>query len=104
MRQNLQFRQTSRGPELARRASACHLDSTVWWDYIGCGTIPEPGSGDFDSDGDMDLRDLYFFDECLASSGPGVEPGPGCVWANMDQDNDVDFRDFALFQLAFTGP
>lgn len=73
------------------------------WDYVRYGVIPQSGSGDFDSDGDVDLRDFYFFDECLANGGADTEVGPGCVWADMDQDNDVDFHDVALFQLAFTG-
>ncbi|MCH7526818.1 MAG: hypothetical protein IID39_05220, partial [Planctomycetes bacterium] len=78
--------------------------STNEWDYVRYGTIPEPGSGDYDSDHDLDIRDFYFFNECLANGGPDTEAGPGCRWADIDQDNDVDFHDFALFQLAFTGP
>jgi hypothetical protein len=88
---------------IAFRVQPWFLENTTQWDYVRLGTIPQPGSGDFDSEGDVDLRDFYFFDECLTNGGPGVEAGPGCLWADMDQDGDVDFHDFSLFQLAFTG-
>jgi hypothetical protein len=90
-------------PRLNIRAKSKFVDSTAIWDYIRYGEIPVEGSGDFDSEGDVDLRDFYFFDECLTNGGPGVDAGPGCLWADMDMDNDVDFHDLGLFQLAFTG-
>ena len=73
------------------------------WDYVRYGTIAADGSGDFDSDADVDLRDFRYFDECMAGSGPGIDAGPGCRWADMDGDDDVDFADYRAFQLAFTG-
>ena len=80
-----------------------YLDNTTQWDYIRFGVIPVEGSGDFDSDGDLDLTDWYFFEECLTNGGPDTEAGPGCLWADIDQDGDVDFGDLGLVQLAFTG-
>ncbi|MCH7721349.1 MAG: hypothetical protein IH988_10250 [Planctomycetes bacterium] len=84
------------------RAKAWYLESTTQWDYIRYGTIPEPGSGDFDSDDDVDLDDYYFFQDCV--TGPNIDAGPGCVWADFDGDSDVDLIDFGHFQANFTGP
>ncbi|MEE9297334.1 MAG: hypothetical protein V3W34_20530 [Phycisphaerae bacterium] len=84
-------------------ASAAIEDSITRWNYVRFG---RPGqAGDWDSDGDLDLDDFYFFHECLADrgNGPNVPTDPGCLWADMDGDGDVDFHDFSLFQLAFTG-
>ena len=89
-------------PSINWRAKSAFLESTVKWDYIRYGVIPET-PGDFDSDGDWDLRDYKYFAECAADSGPGGDTGPGCRWADMDGDNDVDLIDFGLFQAAFTG-
>ncbi len=91
----------SSSPELAFRARSVFVDSVTEWDYIRWGEIPTPGSGDFDSEGDVDTRDFFYFDECLKNGGPEADAGPGCTWADMDQDGDVDFRDFAEFQLIF---
>ena len=63
------------------------------------GVIPADGSGDFDSDDDVDLDDYYFFQDCVTD--PNTDAGPGCVWA--DFDFDVDLIDFSHFQAAFTG-
>ncbi len=79
------------------------LESTTMWDYIRYGKIPTEGTGDFNNSGTVELDDFYFFHECLSNSGPGADAGPGCRWADMDQDSDVDFHDLGLFQLAFTG-
>ena len=48
------------------RAKAKFSASTTRWDYIRFGTMPVDGSGDFDSDGDHDLRDFYFLHECIS--------------------------------------
>lgn len=59
--------------------------------------------GDGDWNGDVDLDDLAIFDDCMA--GPGVELGSdGCQCRTMDfdGDDDVDLRDFAQWQIAFT--
>ena len=84
------------------RGKAWFLPCENSWDYIRYGVISQT-PGDFDSDGDWDLGDYKYFAECAENGGAGVDAGPGCVWANMDGDNDVDLIDFGLFQAAFTG-
>lgn len=64
--------------------------------------------GDFDGDGDVDLSDYAFLSDRLATIGPAPDQSSSladlCVGAyDSDQDDDVDLRDFAAFQLAFTG-
>jgi hypothetical protein len=68
------------------------------WDYIRFGKMPADGSGDFDSNGSVELFDFRYFAECRSNSGPGVDAGPGCRWADTDADTDVDAQDFAQFQ------
>jgi hypothetical protein len=63
--------------------------------------IPATGSGDFDSSGAVNLRDFYFFEECLRNGGSGTNAAPSCTWADMDADGDADLLDFAEFQVAF---
>ena len=75
---------------------------TTRWDYVRFGVIPAASSGDFDSDADRDLRDFYFFEECLRNGGSGTDAAPSCTWADMDADGDADLLDFAEFQVAFT--
>ena len=90
-------------------ATAAIEASTTRWDYIRFGAIPIDGSGDFDSDEDVDGSDFYFFHECMTNDRPGInggpdlDAGPGCRFADFDTDNDVDLLDFAEFQLTFTG-
>ena len=79
------------------------FDATTRWQYLRYGTIPLEGTGDYNSDGILCTFDLYFFHECLSSGAPGDDAGPGCRFADMDSDTDVDLHDFALFQNAFTG-
>lgn len=57
--------------------------------------------GDFDSDGDRDLRDFSELATCLA--GPGVTAALGCTIFDTDGDLDVDLPDFSMFQISFTG-
>ncbi len=85
--------------------SSWHEPALNRWDYIRYGDLQEPFSGDFDSDGDRDGRDAFYFAECIAErgNGPGAPADPGCPWADMDADGDVDFADFGQFQRAFTG-
>jgi hypothetical protein len=81
------------------------LPNVTRWDYFRYGTIPD-NDGDFDSNGMLDARDLFYFCECQLDpdNGPGREVGPSCAFADIDGDGDVDFHDFALFQLAYTVP
>ncbi|HUU82201.1 MAG TPA: Ig-like domain-containing protein [Phycisphaerae bacterium] len=84
--------------------------------YAGDGTSCNAGlcsrcqTGDFDTNGSVDLADFAGFQTCLA--GPGAPPPddpPGlqaaCVCAfDFDDDLDVDLEDYgALFEL-LTGP
>jgi hypothetical protein len=66
-----------------------------------------PTRGDFDSDGDVDLDDAGPLINCL--NGPDVtSPPSGCEAddfeaADLEDDSDVDERDFVGFQRFFTG-
>ncbi len=58
--------------------------------------------GDMDGDGDVDLFDFERFLECV--TGPNGGPvSPTCGDADTDNDDDVDFADFAILQTAFSG-
>ncbi|MCA9253430.1 MAG: hypothetical protein KDA54_20045, partial [Phycisphaerales bacterium] len=61
-----------------------------------CGT-----GGDFGNNGDVDLADYARFADCV--SGPSGGQGPNCGCFDLDSDGDIDARDFAEFQLSFTG-
>jgi hypothetical protein len=82
-------------------ASMWNTPSTNHWDYVRYGTIPQAGSGDYDSDGDVDSDDLYFFQDCLL--GPDAA-GPGCQWADMNADGTADAKDIRLFADALLAP
>ncbi len=90
-------------PGVNIRAKARFVESTTIWDYIRYGDIAEDGSGDFDSADGVGLRDWRYFEECAGNSGIGVDAGPGCRWADMDWDGDVDLVDCAGFQGVFGG-
>ena len=62
---------------------------------------PAPSTGDFDTDGDIDVADHAAATVCL--SGPGGGLVLGCGVLDLDVDGDIDLRDFAAFQIAFTG-
>ena len=50
----------------------------------------------------MDLADYAAFAACF--NGPNSPPAVGCtVDADLDDDTNVDLRDFAEFQAAFPG-
>jgi hypothetical protein len=99
----------SNNPAVTFRAAAVFVESTTIGDFIRWGDIPADGSGDYDSNGKLDGRDFYFFHECLTNAragingGPDEDAGPGCRFADFDADGDVDLRDLAAFQRAFTG-
>jgi hypothetical protein len=89
-------------PGITFRAKYYSSESTAQWDYMRWGDTPTPGTGDFDSDGQVNAFDLYFFQDYF--SGPGVDAGPGARWADFDFDTDVDCDDWEAFQLAWTDP
>ncbi|MFH0982598.1 MAG: hypothetical protein V2A79_13830 [Planctomycetota bacterium] len=63
--------------------------------------LPAPLAGDCDGDGDVDFLDLAIFVGCM--TGP-ISPGqlsPQCAEADIEEDLDVDFFDFWVFQLNF---
>jgi len=62
----------------------------------------EPGPGDCDEDGDVDLDDYAFVADCLL--GPDAELGDACACVDLDGDGDADLADVALFQQGFDGP
>ena len=63
---------------------------------------PPPVPGDFDGDGDVDLLDHAAF--VLRMNGPFVDPTiAGWHLFDLDPDYDVDLRDLAIWQNAFTG-
>ena len=58
---------------------------------------------DYDSDGDVDMKDFGWFQACL--TGSHIAPAtPPCRCANLDTDDDVDQADFDLFHLCLSGP
>jgi hypothetical protein len=61
-----------------------------------------PRQGDFDFDGDADLRDYTTFHGCMA--GPDGGLGPQCECVDSDGNGNVDLEDFGRFQEAFSGP
>jgi hypothetical protein len=79
------------------------------WDYVRAGRIPDEASGDYDSDAVVTLGDHYFVVDCLTKDGPGIfggpdeDAGPGCRFADFDNNSTVDLLDFAEFQNGFGG-
>jgi len=65
------------------------------------GTTECGAGGDFGNDGAVDLIDHARFANCL--SGPSGGLGPNCACFDLDADGDVDMRDFAAFEVGFTG-
>ncbi|MCP4594257.1 MAG: hypothetical protein GY842_26300 [bacterium] len=58
-----------------------------------------PGTGDFDTDGDTDLKDFAVFQACY----DGIDC-PGFTDVDLDNDGDVDIADYKQFNDNFTGP
>jgi hypothetical protein len=65
---------------------------------LSCGGNP----ADLDGDGDADLADYERLARCLM--GPGLEPDPQCLDADLTENNRVDLADFARFQANLTAP
>lgn len=59
--------------------------------------------GDTEPDGDLDLVDFSQAHSCLVGSGPDGQLAAGCKIFDFDDDGDIDLRDIAWFQAAFTG-
>ncbi len=64
----------------------------------GCPIAPD---GDADGDGVITLLDYAAFYECLIASGPAGRSAFGCVFSDLDADQDTDLRDFASFAAMF---
>ena len=65
-------------------------------------TLIAPESlGDWDGDGDYDLRDFAEFQICYSGTAPFI---PGCEPFDLDGDGDVDFADHSALVPWFTGP
>lgn len=61
--------------------------------------VDEPS--DFDDDGDVDLADFSYFQECF---GQSISGQPECRGADLDLDDNVGLGDFTLFQECMAGP
>lgn len=61
-----------------------------------------PSGPDFDSDGDVDARDVAAFQIC--QTGPDIEPSGPCAGADFTGDGDADQEDFGLLQACLSGP
>ena len=86
--------------------SALYLDVDTDTDgVILRGPYAPSTPGDTDADDDIDLFEYPALFDCFA--GPDVAAGPlygvFCSLFTFDSDNDVDLRDLAEFQNAFTG-
>ena len=60
------------------------------------------GSGDYNMDGQVGEDDVSAFQECF--SGPDVPFGTCCIFADFDDDGDVDCDDWVLFLDSWTDP
>ena len=57
------------------------------------------GDGDFDSDGDVDLRDFAQFQFCFGDVPVGI-----CESGNMAGNGVIDILDFDIFAVTLTPP
>jgi hypothetical protein len=58
--------------------------------------------GDLTGDDIVDLADLPPFIDCFL--GPDIPATGACQCADLDEDDDVDLEDFAVFQNGFGTP
>lgn len=108
---------------LAARALMFNTADEYWWQYPYCALPPPPRHvnalgavnavstgtsaipGDMDCDGHVSLYDYELFASCM--TGPDGGPVQGfCTsgdFPTSPPDGDIDLRDFAGFQRAFTG-
>ena len=54
---------------------------------------------DFDHDGEVNLDDYAWFEDCMTGPGGGILSG--CDSTDLDDDGDVDLADFAVFAAVF---
>jgi hypothetical protein len=73
------------------------------WARIPEFEVYEADPGDFDEDGDLDLRDFEMFQFCFTGEGV-IQNEADCFFAHFDGDSDVDLVDFSGFESALTGP
>ena len=62
------------------------------------------GTGDLDTDGDIDLADWALLFDCITGPNNTIMNLDACAPADFDGDKDIDLADFAGFTSAFTGP
>ncbi|RJP34581.1 MAG: hypothetical protein C4547_10585 [Phycisphaerales bacterium] len=60
--------------------------------------------GDFDVDGDVDLRDVKYWQACYTGPDFNGRMNYGCTALDFDTDDDVDLDDYAHFIEQYTGP
>jgi Periplasmic copper-binding protein (NosD) len=70
---------------------------------IGADEFVPPGSGDADSDGDVDFADARLLQLCTTAAGENLVDVM-CVMADLDGDADVDRDDWSMWLDVFTGP
>jgi hypothetical protein len=78
------------------------LDSDTRNEYSLTVTMSNCADGDGDCNGLVNLAD--YSSRAACATKPGGSAPAGCDMHNFDCDSDVDLRDFAAFQQAFTGP
>ena len=85
---------------LAEWDGICVAEATRWCGRIG----GQPGTGDVNGDGYVDLYDFHLFHLRFAGCGSNLLPCPCGVSADLNDDGRTDLRDVALFQLRFGSP
>lgn len=63
--------------------------------------VPIIVPGDFDGDGDVDMKDYGAFQVCFSGNAP--QPAPSCANALLDLDLDVDANDLSIFIGCMSG-